>query len=68
MSDDRAGPRPHPRCPICGKPRNQRFRPFCSAHCRDFDLLHWLDGTYTIPAVDREPDDDESRAEERTRP
>ena len=62
MSDDRR-PEPHtgPRCPICGRPRDRRFRPFCSAHCRDQDLLHWLDGTYAIPVVDEEPDDEEPR-------
>lgn len=43
-----------PRCPTCGRPRQQRFRPFCSATCRDRDLLAWLDGRYRVPAVDVE--------------
>jgi endogenous inhibitor of DNA gyrase (YacG/DUF329 family) len=47
-----------PRCPSCGRPRQQRFRPFCSATCRDRDLLAWLDGRYRVPAVeDADPED-----------
>jgi len=43
-------PPPAPRpCPICGKPAVHRFRPFCSARCRDIDLGHWLKGSYVIP-------------------
>jgi endogenous inhibitor of DNA gyrase (YacG/DUF329 family) len=48
-----------PRCPICGNPRDQRFRPFCSARCRDQDLLNWLGGRYAIPAQEVEADEDE---------
>jgi endogenous inhibitor of DNA gyrase (YacG/DUF329 family) len=40
------------RCPICGKPRDHRFRPFCSRACRDRDFLAWADGRYAIPAVE----------------
>jgi hypothetical protein len=36
-----------------------RYRPFCSARCRDIDLGRWLDGAYAVPAV--EVDDDEDR-------
>jgi endogenous inhibitor of DNA gyrase (YacG/DUF329 family) len=56
------------RCPICGNPRDQRFRPFCSRACRDRDLINWLDGVYAVPAVDDEedpPQDDASRSSER---
>ncbi len=42
------------RCPICGGPRVHRYRPFCSARCRDRDLLNWLDGRYRVPVVERE--------------
>jgi len=37
------------RCPICGKPRADRFRPFCSKRCADLDLGRWLKGSYAIP-------------------
>jgi endogenous inhibitor of DNA gyrase (YacG/DUF329 family) len=45
-------------CPICGKPRVEQFRPFCSRRCADIDLHRWLGGAYAIPAV--EQDDDEA--------
>jgi endogenous inhibitor of DNA gyrase (YacG/DUF329 family) len=47
-------PVPEPRCPICGKPRDQRYRPFCSRLCRDRDFLNWVDGRYAVPAVETE--------------
>ena len=43
------------RCPICGKPRSDKYRPFCSKRCADVDLNRWLGGTYVIAA--REEDD-----------
>ena len=43
------GPPRGPRCPECRKPTDPRFRPFCSAYCRDRDLLRWLDGTLRRP-------------------
>ena len=41
-------------CPICGKPAEPRWRPFCSKHCADVDLHRWLSGAYAIPAVEDE--------------
>ena len=43
-------------CPICGKERDEKFRPFCSKRCADVDLSRWLGGNYGVPAV--EPPDD----------
>ncbi|HTQ15486.1 MAG TPA: DNA gyrase inhibitor YacG [Rhizomicrobium sp.] len=37
-------------CPICRKPQDARFRPFCSRRCADVDLGRWLKGGYAIPA------------------
>jgi uncharacterized protein len=51
-----------PRCPLCGKPRAPRFRPFCSARCRDVDLGRWFAASYAVPAV--EPGYDEETDEE----
>jgi len=48
-----------PRCPLCGKPRVQRYRPFCSARCRDIDLGRWFDAAYAVPAVEPGYDEDE---------
>ena len=43
-------------CPICRKPAVERYRPFCSARCKNVDLARWFSGAYAIPAV--ESDDD----------
>ncbi len=45
------------KCPICGKPTEQAYRPFCSKRCADVDLNRWLSGTYAIPAVESEETD-----------
>ncbi len=39
-------------CPICGKPTDPAFRPFCSRRCRELDLSRWLSGRYAIPAAE----------------
>ncbi len=44
------------RCPICRKPRVEEHKPFCSTHCRDRDLLRWLDDGYALPGPPAEPD------------
>jgi endogenous inhibitor of DNA gyrase (YacG/DUF329 family) len=44
---------------LCGKPRVQRFRPFCSARCRDVDLGRWFEASYAVPAVEPGYDEDE---------
>lgn len=36
-------------CPICRKPTDPRYRPFCSRRCVDVDLGRWLTGAYRIP-------------------
>lgn len=51
-----------PRCPICGKPRSERYDPFCSKRCADVDLYRWLKGGYVIPG--EEPGSDEREGEE----
>ncbi len=35
-------------CSICGKPRVAEFRAFCSATCRDRDLLAWGSDAYIM--------------------
>lgn len=37
------------KCSLCGKPVVAQFRPFCSAGCRDRDLLNWLGESYRVP-------------------
>jgi endogenous inhibitor of DNA gyrase (YacG/DUF329 family) len=48
-----------PLCPLCGKPREQRYRPFCSARCRDIDLGRWFNQTYSVPTAEPGYDEDE---------
>lgn len=47
------------KCPICGKPTEADYRPFCSRRCSDLDLQRWLTGRYVVPATD----DDERSGE-----
>lgn len=36
-------------CPICRKPADAAYLPFCSKRCADVDLGRWLTGGYVIP-------------------
>ena len=51
-------------CPICGKPRSQRYDPFCSKRCADVDLQRWLSGRYAVPAVENEDGPEDSSSED----
>ncbi|MGO4388778.1 DNA gyrase inhibitor YacG [Microvirga sp. 2YAF29] len=53
------------KCPICGKPVKEEFKPFCSKRCADVDLNRWLSGNYAIPAVEGAEDRDEGDQEDR---
>ncbi len=48
-------------CPNCGKPRSERYDPFCSKRCADVDLHRWLKGGYVIPggSASKEPGGDD---------
>ena len=46
-------------CPICGKPREARYDPFCSRRCADVDLHRWLKGSYVIPGENARPEADD---------
>ena len=43
-----------PACPVCRRPTEQAYRPFCSRRCADVDLQRWLAGRYALPAVEDE--------------
>ena len=47
-------------CPICTKPTDPKYRPFCSRRCADVDLGRWLNESYAIPA----PETEEERAQD----
>ena len=49
------------KCPICGKPSHEKFKPFCSGRCADLDLGRWLKGGYVVPAA---PDEAETPAQD----
>ena len=51
--------RPRARCPICGRPAERTFSPFCSRRCAEIDLNRWLSGSYAIPG---RPVDEESES------
>ncbi|MBB4305026.1 hypothetical protein GGD81_004092 [Rhodobium orientis] len=46
--------RPTRPCPICKKPSQRKFYPFCSKRCADVDLNRWLTGAYAIPVVEED--------------
>jgi endogenous inhibitor of DNA gyrase (YacG/DUF329 family) len=39
-------------CPICGRPVERQFAPFCSARCKQVDLNRWLSEVYIVPGTD----------------
>lgn len=49
-------------CPICDRPTDTQYKPFCSKRCADVDLAKWLTGGYAIPSTD--PEDAETLADE----
>lgn len=49
-------------CPICGKPTDTKYRPFCSKRCADVDLGRWLGGHYRVPADDPQDLDEAAAA------
>jgi uncharacterized protein len=46
-------------CPICKKPTDPQYRPFCSKRCADIDLGRWLTESYVVPARPSDEDEDE---------
>ena len=53
-------------CPMCGKPTEKKFQPFCSPRCADADLGRWLSEAYRVPGQETvavagagHPDDDD---------
>ena len=59
MTDPARTPATPRACPICGKPVEQAFRPFCSPRCRDVDLNRWLTGRYVVPGREDDAEDPE---------
>ena len=55
---------PLARCPTCGKPAIEVYRPFCSKRCANVDLQRWFTGRYAIPVVEDDDGDDDSREDD----
>ena len=51
------------KCPICGKPVDVTYRPFCSKRCADVDLQRWFTGRYAVPVVEEDRGLDDGSAE-----
>jgi endogenous inhibitor of DNA gyrase (YacG/DUF329 family) len=37
------------KCPVCGKPADAKYQPFCTKRCADIDLGRWLKESYRVP-------------------
>ena len=44
-------------CPVCGKPADDKYKPFCSKRCADIDLGRWLKESYRVPSEEPSGDD-----------
>ncbi|WP_081827717.1 DNA gyrase inhibitor YacG [Kozakia baliensis] len=51
-------------CPICKRPTNPEYRPFCCRRCADVDLGRWFNGDYRVPSFRLE--DEETEIESKT--
>ncbi len=59
MSDDRVlpiGGKARRACPTCGKPSDERFRPFCSRRCKERDLYRWFAEDYRVKTDEAPPE------------
>ncbi len=54
-------------CPICSKPAQKPYSPFCSRRCADVDLSRWLKGSYAIPGGRAGEDEQDSSNPPNTR-
>lgn len=48
-------------CPVCAKPTDPAYRPFCSKRCADVDLGRWLNGNYVLPSTEEAPVEDDDQ-------
>jgi uncharacterized protein len=46
-------------CPVCDKPSQTPFRPFCSSRCKLIDLGNWFGESYRVPVEEPESLPDE---------
>jgi uncharacterized protein len=48
------------KCPVCGKPADAKYQPFCAKRCADIDLGRWLKEGYRVPAEEAPAEDEEA--------
>ncbi|MBL0941204.1 MAG: DNA gyrase inhibitor YacG [Alphaproteobacteria bacterium] len=41
-------------CPVCDKPSQPPFQPFCSSRCKLTDLGNWFGEVYRVPVEEPE--------------
>jgi len=51
------------KCPSCEQAVTTEFAPFCSAGCKDRDLLQWLGEGYRLPGPVALLDEDDAPSE-----
>ncbi|HEX5008060.1 MAG TPA: DNA gyrase inhibitor YacG [Hyphomonadaceae bacterium] len=56
------------RCPICEKPADAKYAPFCSKRCADIDLSRWLKGGYAIPGRPAGEEDEGEQSKDPQKP
>jgi uncharacterized protein len=49
-----------PKCALCEKPVDDKYRPFCSRRCADVDLGRWLKEGYRVE-TDEAPGEEEPK-------
>jgi uncharacterized protein len=49
-------------CPICAKPMDEQYRPFCSRRCADVDLQRWFAESYALSGPPAEPEREDEGA------
>ena len=50
------------KCPVCGKPTDAKYQPFCAKRCADIDLGRWLKESYRMP-TNEAPEDEQADSE-----
>ncbi len=48
-------------CPVCKKPTDPDYRPFCCKRCADVDLHRWMTGSYVMPGEALSEEDEIAR-------
>jgi endogenous inhibitor of DNA gyrase (YacG/DUF329 family) len=52
-------------CPNCKEAGTKKYRPFCSKRCADVDLARWMSGSYAVPSMREENEEEAIEAIER---